>query len=296
MDGDLIAIVNRLQDTFNHIGGDALDLPQIVVVGSQSSGKSSVLETIVGRDFLPRGQGIVTRRPLVLQLIHTPASGAGADHGHGNGPSASQAEGYHVDGSGQGLSASATSATLRKSPRMGMSPDKADGYLPNFDAKDPAAGAGIMRPGGSRMGGGMGSGGAEYAEFLHLNRRFTDFEEIRKEIEAETYRVAGQNKVCSFWVGVWRRERVELTDQGVSKLPINLKIYGPGVLNLTLVDLPGLTKVPVGDQPTDIERQIKSLVLDYISKPNSYVVLSLRLFVAQSLFLTHFTLWPVQPT
>lgn len=36
----------------------------------QSSGKSSVIETIVGRDFLPRGTGIVTRRPLVLQLIH----------------------------------------------------------------------------------------------------------------------------------------------------------------------------------------------------------------------------------
>lgn len=40
------------------------------------------------------------------------------------------------------------------------------------------------------------------------------------------------------------------------------------MLNLTLVDLPGLTKIPVGDQPTDIERQIRNLVLDYISKPN----------------------------
>jgi len=39
-----------------------------VVVGAQSSGKSSVLESIVGRDFLPRGSGIVTRCPLVLQL------------------------------------------------------------------------------------------------------------------------------------------------------------------------------------------------------------------------------------
>lgn len=36
----------------------------------QSSGKSSVLEAVVGRDFLPRGTGIVTRRPLVLQLVH----------------------------------------------------------------------------------------------------------------------------------------------------------------------------------------------------------------------------------
>ena len=41
-----------------------------------------------------------------------------------------------------------------------------------------------------------GSSGTEYAEFLHINKRFTDFDEIRKEIEAETYRVAGQNKVC----------------------------------------------------------------------------------------------------
>ena len=48
------------------------------------------------------------------------------------------------------------------------------------------------------------------------------------------------------------------------------EIYSPNVLNLTLVDLPGLTKIPVGDQPTDIERQIHTLVLSYISKPNWY--------------------------
>ncbi|KAI4370324.1 hypothetical protein MLD38_018687 [Melastoma candidum] len=46
-------------------------LPSVAVVGGQSSGKSSVLESIVGRDFLPRGYGIVTRRPLVLQLHKT---------------------------------------------------------------------------------------------------------------------------------------------------------------------------------------------------------------------------------
>ena len=47
-------------------------LPSIVVVGSQSSGKSSVLESIIGRECLPRGTGIVTRRPLILQLFHDP--------------------------------------------------------------------------------------------------------------------------------------------------------------------------------------------------------------------------------
>ncbi|EKM50730.1 uncharacterized protein PHACADRAFT_130199 [Phanerochaete carnosa HHB-10118-sp] len=174
MDADLIKLVNKLQDTFANLGGE-LDMPQLAVVGSQSAGKSSVLETIVGRDFLPRGQGIVTRRPLVLQLIHTP-----------------------------------------------VPEDGSQTYT-------------------------------EWGQFLHIDKRFTDFDEIRKEIEQETYRVAGQNK-------------------GISKLPIHLRIYSPNVLDLTLVDLPGLTKIPVGDQPSDIERQIRSLVLDYISKPNCVVL------------------------
>lgn len=41
----LIESVNKLQETFASIGGDQVDLPQCVVVGAQSSGKSSVLET-----------------------------------------------------------------------------------------------------------------------------------------------------------------------------------------------------------------------------------------------------------
>ncbi|PCH36453.1 hypothetical protein WOLCODRAFT_140459 [Wolfiporia cocos MD-104 SS10] len=178
MDADLIKLVNKLQDTFANLGGE-LDMPQLAVVGSQSAGKSSVLETIVGRDFLPRGSGIVTRRPLVLQLIHTPVP----------------------------------------EPKPGQ-PE------PTY---------------------------TEWGQFLHIDKRFTDFDEIRREIEQETFRVAGQNK-------------------GISKLPIHLRIYSPDVLDLTLVDLPGLTKIPVGDQPSDIERQIRSLVLDYISKPNCVVL------------------------
>ncbi len=68
----VIRTVNKLQDAFTILGYDPLSLPQICVVGGQSSGKSSVLENIVGRDFLPRGSGIVTRRPLVIQLIQVP--------------------------------------------------------------------------------------------------------------------------------------------------------------------------------------------------------------------------------
>ena len=41
------------------------------MLGTQSSGKSTLLESIVGLDFLPRGEGVVTRRPLELRLVHT---------------------------------------------------------------------------------------------------------------------------------------------------------------------------------------------------------------------------------
>ncbi|KAK4673512.1 Dynamin-related GTPase protein [Podospora pseudopauciseta] len=186
---DLLATVNKLQDlVFNTIGNDSLDLPQIVVVGSQSAGKSSVLENIVGRDFLPRGSGIVTRRPLILQLINVPSED---------------------------------------------------------EAEDPLA-ASYRNPNQALRN--------EWAEFHHIpNRRFTDFGDVKREIENETARVAGSNK-------------------GINRQPINLKIYSPHVLNLTLVDLPGLTKVPIGDQPTDIEKQTRNLISEYIAKPNSIIL------------------------
>ena len=51
---------------------ETLSLPSIVVIGSQSSGKSSVLEAIVGHEFLPKGSNMVTRRPIELTLVNTP--------------------------------------------------------------------------------------------------------------------------------------------------------------------------------------------------------------------------------
>ena len=82
---------------------------------------------------------------------------------------------------------------------------------------------------------------------------FSDFQKIREEIEAETDKLTGSNK-------------------GISNKPIRLKIYSPHVLNLTLVDLPGMTRIPVGDQPRDIEKQIRSMILEYISNPNAIIL------------------------
>ncbi|EDO34895.1 predicted protein [Nematostella vectensis] len=188
----LIPVINKLQDVFNTVGSESIQLPQIVVVGAQSSGKSSVLENLVGRDFLPRGSGVVTRRPLILQLVHVP-------------PRA-------------------------KEKKINELPDKKEA-AEDHDAEP-----------------------AEWGKFLHLKEKiFRDFNGIREEIERETDRVTGSNK-------------------GISSEPINLKIYSPKVLNLTLVDLPGVTKVPVGDQPLDIEQQIRHLILQYISNPNSIIL------------------------
>ena len=94
----------------------------------------------------------------------------------------------------------------------------------------------------------------EWAEFLHIpDKRFYNFDEVRQEIVRDTEVKTGKN-------------------QGISPLPINLRVYSPNVLTLTLVDLPGLTKVPVGDQPKDIERQIRDMIMTYITKPNAIIL------------------------
>ena len=176
---NLIPVINKLQDIFNTVGFEAIHLPQIVVVGTQSSGKSSVLENIVGKSFLPRGTGIVTRRPLILQLIHSKEIEANEESGE--------------------------------------------------------------NPWG-------------YGVFLHRGeQRYYNFDDICQEIQQDTDKVSGSNK-------------------GISSESITLRIYSPHVLNLTLCDLPGITRVPVGDQPEDIETQTIDLVKKYINNPNSIIL------------------------
>jgi dynamin-like GTPase MGM1, mitochondrial len=63
----------EIRTILNGVGqSGALTLPAIVVIGSQSSGKSSVLEAIVGHEFLPKGSNMITRRPIELTLVNSP--------------------------------------------------------------------------------------------------------------------------------------------------------------------------------------------------------------------------------
>jgi len=167
----IIPLFNELQEILSKSNlQHSLQFPQLVVVGAQSTGKSSVLEAIIGKDFLPRGTGIVTRRPIILQLNNTP------------------------------------------------------------------------------------KGSEEYAEFSHLKgERVRDWNLVRKEIEEETQKIAGQNK-------------------GISSMPIIVRIFSPNVVDLNIVDLPGITKIPVGDQPPDIEERIREIVLTYVKNPNTIIL------------------------
>lgn len=152
-------------------------MPQIVAIGSQSSGKSSVLENIVGREFFPRSNGICTRRPLKLELVQT-------------------------------------------------------------DRKEVIEGKTY----------------SEWAKFVHHPEKlYVDWEEVKAEIIQDTEKVCGSNK-------------------GINPDPISLKVYSPHVLSLTLIDLPGITRIPIGDQPADIEEQITDMIMKYIEKPNTLIL------------------------
>jgi dynamin 1-like protein len=165
----------------------------------------SAAEAIVGRDFLPRGTGIVTRRPLVLQLITVTSMDMVP----------SQLRSAWGSGSAPALNLSPRAAPEEENPMVNA---------------------------------------PEWAEFLHQKSRiYTNFDEVREEIQAETDRLLGKGKA-------------------ISAEPIRLRIFSPHVLTLTLIDLPGITKVPVGDQPVDIESQLYEMIMSFISNPHCIIL------------------------
>jgi replication fork clamp-binding protein CrfC len=141
-------------------------------LGTQSSGKSSVLESIVGLDFLPRGDGVVTRRPLEMRLNH-----------------------LHED----------------------------------------------TKP---------------WAIFEEIpGKKFFNFTEVRDGINTCTDKVAGAKK-------------------GIVDKPIILNIYSHTCPDLTLIDLPGITRIPMAgsDQPNNIEQITRAMAHKYVSDPRTIIL------------------------
>nr|GMD13181.1 dynamin-related protein 4C-like [Ipomoea batatas] len=148
---------------------EGIQLPTIVVVGDQSSGKSSVLESLAGIS-LPRGQGICTRVPLIMRLKNVPNLGEPELHLEFNGK-----------------------------------------IVP------------------------------------------TDEESVAEAIVLATEEVAGRGK-------------------GISHAPLTLTVKKCGVPDLTMVDLPGITRVPVHGQPEDIYEQISNIIMEYITPEESIIL------------------------
>ncbi|CAB4316372.1 unnamed protein product [Prunus armeniaca] len=163
----LLDAVDKLRNLM--IMDEGIQLPTIVVVGDQSSGKSSVLESLAGIS-LPRGQGICTRVPLIMRLQH------------------------------------------HSSPEPELS-----------------------------------------LEYSGRTDR-TDEDNVTDDIVRATNSIAGGGK-------------------GISNTPLTLLVKKKGVPDLTMVDLPGITRVPIHGQPENIYDQIKDMIMEYI-KPEESIILN----------------------
>ncbi|KAJ8491637.1 hypothetical protein OPV22_013358 [Ensete ventricosum] len=164
----LLDAVDRLRHL--NVMQEGIELPTIVVVGDQSSGKSSVLESIAGIS-LPRGQGICTRVPLIMRLQNDPS------------------------------------------------------------AQEP------------------------HLQLEYQGKVVTTSESaVPHAINAATDEIAGSSK-------------------GISDVPITLIVKKKGVPDLTMVDLPGITRVPVHGQPENIYEQISQIIMKYIT-PKETIILN----------------------
>ena len=96
--------------------------------------------------------------------------------------------------------------------------------------------------------------GDVYAVFDHQKgKKITDFKVVSNEITKRTNELAG-------------------SDKKIVNKPIYLTIHSPDVPNLTLIDLPGFTKIEMDDQNSNISNEIESLVLEYIQKENTIIL------------------------
>ncbi|KAI1698721.1 dynamin central region domain-containing protein [Ditylenchus destructor] len=177
---NVIATVDKMRDVIKTAGMDPDKLfkfPQITVLGDQSVGKSSLVENIVGHRFLPRGKGMITKRPLVLRLVRAPLN---------------------------------------------------DPRRPNE------------------------IGEKDWAVFGHKPKQtFTDFRAVHDEIEREFQKVDGSD---------------------ISNEEIILTIYSHSVVDISLVDLPGLIRLTMDGQDKTLDSRIEKLVHKYIKEKNTLIL------------------------
>ena len=219
--------VRPLLDAVDQLRGllanEPIRLPSIVVVGDQSSGKSSVLEALSGVS-LPRGQSITTRCPLILRLVNLT--------------------------DGEDSKTAIDKSTLMNGSRTASQSLKSE-KQPQGETDGPIPVAAAVAA--------ESTGPKPYA-YISLtalptdkDKRITNLDDIGGRITALTQQLAGSH--------------VSISDR-----PIYLSVYRQHSPDLTLVDLPGLTRNPVGDQPKDIYQQIKRMIERYIESDEAVIL------------------------
>ncbi|KAI5180543.1 vacuolar protein sorting-associated protein 1 [Nematocida sp. AWRm80] len=221
----IVERINELQEVCVAIP-NAINLPQIVVIGGQSTGKSSVLENILGDSIIPQGTGMVTRRPLMIQMIPI------KKHTH----------------SPESIIATETYNTETKDNKR-----ERNKYTENNT---------ILEEEQERS----KEGEDEYQEreeeyidpnryycFSHLPGKRLNKDQVKREIIKET-------------------ERTVSNKYDVSAIPILLKVFSTEVLPITLIDLPGIIKVPTNDQSPELVTRIEDITREYIKGSNTIIL------------------------
>lgn len=209
-----------------------IELPQIIVIGPQSSGKSSVLERIIGHDLLPKGDDLVTRCPVVVNLRNVGEDYWGCDNkenvesGNECGDMSRGECGMVRGGSVNG----------ENEPGTSNADNTADTYS-SADCPKKGRSSKITR---------------EYAMFSDGNDVY-DLSVVKEEIRRKMALLCGSRKE-------------------ISSQQIILTLYLRKTVHITLVDLPGLTKVPVGAQPNEIEQIVDDLNMGYCRNTNSIIL------------------------
>ena len=151
-----------IQDALREVKYSGADnFPSLVVIGDQSSGKSSIMESIVGVPFVPKGEGTVTKRPLII--------------------------------------------TLHKKENSKV-----------------------------------------YAHFPKLGIQTEDFKKVEEVIRSNNLKFTAE--------------------------PLNLDIYSPNVVDLRLIDLPGLIHNPRKDQPSNLREIINGICHPFVEPENSIII------------------------
>ena len=163
-----IKLLHTLRDALQPLNmSEEFALPSIAVVGAQSSGKSSMLDSIIQYDCLPKGHKLKTSCPLRIVC-------------------------YQKD----------------------------------------------VEP---------------YIQFSHKENYYTDFEQVKAEIERRTDELTG-------------------TADNIVNTEIVMSIYAPDLANLTLVDLPGLIEYTDEKQPKELPKQVDELVKGYVADKNCLIL------------------------